>query len=539
MTASAKAHGDRADSGDGVRLTRADVGFVVVLLVIVGVVRLYGMTAQSLWIDEINIVRFARYDTFAEFFAALPREPHPPLYLLIMRYWTAVFGYSAEALRSFSVLVSILTPATFYLLLRSRTGRATAAIAAVLIGFAAISHFQAHNARPYALIFWLGALALPFFLDTCAAIGGERAHRTWTLVALVTLNLLIGLTHYSGIVFVAAQGLVLFIQFCRNPERQWFRDVVWLAVLGASALPAFLWLAWTYGELATLVAGKSMGLTWQDYASPIRSVLGFPGYVPLLFLPFALGWTQLRATFAELWQVITGDRLFLLAAGVGVLHLVMVELTSLAQPSFMQNKMIYVVFPAFYVGLARYLLGVRQAGSTYRPVVYLLAATGLATYLVTGYPQGSQGYTSPWQEQEREGARHVAEVARPGDLVLLGSVSMNGTWVQPSQQFFEAIEPDLSLPEGAKAGVFPPIRDYATRQDELDAMRLSVLNGALARIGKDANRLIIDLPHRDELSVTEFDAIEQAGFCVQVTNFIQHRVVIVDPDVSACLRPQH
>ena len=523
------------------RLTGGDYTFVAVVLTAAIALRCYGMTAQSLWIDEINIVRLSRYDSFAAFIDAIKLEPHPPLFLFAMRWWTDLFGYAAGTIRLFSVVVSVVTIVPFYWLLRRRFGFATAALATVMLAFVPVAQFEAHNARPYTLVMLWGVVTVPYFLDLCAAMSGRTAAPALPrgLVALVVLNLLLGFTHYSGVLFIAAQCLVLFYLYLRNPQRRVVRDFIWIAAVGASIAPAFGWLLFTLSDLSSRIGGDAdyNSNSLVEYISPIRSFLGFPGLVPVLLLPIALGLTDLRKFWGGIGDLFRRDHVFGLTLAVGLLHYVLAYIGALAQPSWAQNKMIYVAFPALYIAFARYLEATGCGTARMRSVVYMLAGIGIVTYLVTGYPQVKSGYTDPWQEQEREGARKLVSLARDGDLLLIGSVSLNGAWVQPTLEYVEVIEPALTLPDGAIVEVYPPEKEYAETPQETLARRTAVLRQGLGRIGVDAQRLLIDLPHRDTLGVEELALLRDSGYCVRRYAFFEHRVIVVDPDPRACLMP--
>lgn len=65
---------------------------------------------QSLWLDEAisaNVVKNYSHQNIITQFS--PSDFHPPLYYLVLKAWTSVFGYSEFSLRLPSVIFSILT----------------------------------------------------------------------------------------------------------------------------------------------------------------------------------------------------------------------------------------------------------------------------------------------------------------------------------------------------------------------------------------------------------------------------------------------
>ncbi|OGK08888.1 hypothetical protein A2767_05065 [Candidatus Roizmanbacteria bacterium RIFCSPHIGHO2_01_FULL_35_10] len=72
---------------------------------------------QSLWLDEATTARVVHKYNFFEIVTKFsPNDFHPPLYYLIMKVWTNMFGYSEIALRMPSILFSLLTGYLVYLL---------------------------------------------------------------------------------------------------------------------------------------------------------------------------------------------------------------------------------------------------------------------------------------------------------------------------------------------------------------------------------------------------------------------------------------
>ena len=62
--------------------------------------RLYGLNLQSAWADEITtLVITDPALTFGQFWQLVIADVHPPLYYLLLRFWSAAFGQSDVAAR--------------------------------------------------------------------------------------------------------------------------------------------------------------------------------------------------------------------------------------------------------------------------------------------------------------------------------------------------------------------------------------------------------------------------------------------------------
>src|SRR5688572_27598207 len=88
---------------------------LLLFIVVLGVgLRSYHLTARSLWFDEAFSWRLSQFP-LPELISRDAQDVHPPLYYILLKGWTVVFGASLLALRSFSVFLAALTIAFCYL----------------------------------------------------------------------------------------------------------------------------------------------------------------------------------------------------------------------------------------------------------------------------------------------------------------------------------------------------------------------------------------------------------------------------------------
>jgi uncharacterized membrane protein len=60
---------------------------------------------QSLWLDEATTALASKMSLANLFTKFFPGDFHPPLYYLIMKFWTSIFGYSEISLRFPSIVL--------------------------------------------------------------------------------------------------------------------------------------------------------------------------------------------------------------------------------------------------------------------------------------------------------------------------------------------------------------------------------------------------------------------------------------------------
>jgi mannosyltransferase len=177
--------------------------------------RLPTLASRSFWLDE----------TYSAWFASVPLhdlwttvplyETHPPFYYTLLKGWMALVGPGEAALRSLSVIASVLTVLLLPVCARwARLGaraERVALLAALLLSMNAASIQFAQQARPYAIMALAGSLAIffaamlvrafaPQFSPQFAAQAPTTPPRLWTWVAGLAISA--GLTlwlHNTGV----------------------------------------------------------------------------------------------------------------------------------------------------------------------------------------------------------------------------------------------------------------------------------------------------------------------------------------------------
>ena len=474
-----------------------------------------GLTTQSLWLDELNVLRYVSFPHLDHaFFQAIREEPHPPLWLVMMWGYAKLFGLTPFVLRLSGALTATLAVAACYFATARVLGNRVALITAMLLGMSSIGLYEAQEVRPYSLVFLFAAVSAAWFADAASTPEPSRKQ----LARLVAINVALCLTHYSGVFLAVGEAVMLLaLTYKGRPTRA----LIAAAVVGAAALPALAWMAWTlqvYNPMATA------NIHWWagDLLSPLRA---FFGQFPILILvaaPFVLARGRVRELF--------DDPKVIGLIVVIVVVFAAVTAAAFVHPSWMQNKNFYVAFPAGYLLLAALLCKNRVMQTPFAlPLVFLVCAAGLATYLSTGYPLHATSYYAPFREQVREASDLIGKLAEPQDTVLVGEIDINGNrlFLVPTQMYAERVE--VKPWRSKDVRLLPPPRDKAGRLDALAT--------ALNEIKPHAT-LIIDLPQSTRLSKAENDLLNQAAMCITEHVLVHHIVVQAGFGPDRCPRRQ-
>ncbi|MCZ7542879.1 MAG: glycosyltransferase family 39 protein [Anaerolineae bacterium] len=208
MTATRRPDGShRAAYGahDGGR--RRALAVMVAVLLLAAFLRFHDLDAQSFWNDEGNSARIIER-TPALIVEAAAGDIHPPLYYLLLAGWRLPAGFSAFALRSFSVMCGLFTVALTFALGRRLFDRTVGVLGALVVALHAFQVYYSQEARMYALMAALAAGSMYAWVRWCAASAAPDAGglNRWA-AALVVLNAAGLYTQYAYPVVMLAQAV--------------------------------------------------------------------------------------------------------------------------------------------------------------------------------------------------------------------------------------------------------------------------------------------------------------------------------------------
>jgi len=209
---------------------------VVGVVALTVVLRMYRLSAQSVWWDDYNgLVGLDAPDLLTRLLLARRYNPESaPVYFLTQWFYTRLFGTGPETVRMYSVMLSAITVPVVYLLGRDLFGRRAGLVAGLLFALSPIHVFHDQSIRLYPLFVLLAAISL-YALNR----GVRTEGRWWAWWGLnIAASGLLAWTHLLGMVLVFTEGLFLLL-FLR--KLRW-RVVAWGLVHVIVLLPTFQWV---------------------------------------------------------------------------------------------------------------------------------------------------------------------------------------------------------------------------------------------------------------------------------------------------------
>lgn len=201
---------------------------VYLLVLIAFALRIYRIDYQSIWRDEGVSLHLAA-SSLSAILAERASNVHPPLYFILLRFWTRLAGFSELSARFFSLIFGVLLAPSLYFVTRKifaeRTALVTTAIAAVSPLFVVYSQ----ETRMYAM---LPLLYLFIIYKLYQLAQGERLKwRDW--IGLAAFEVLTLYLHYFSMLTVAYANLFLVALWLKRGGinlRRWLSSQVLVAL---------------------------------------------------------------------------------------------------------------------------------------------------------------------------------------------------------------------------------------------------------------------------------------------------------------------
>ena len=346
-------------------------------------------------------------------------ESAPPLYYALAWVWTQFTGTGEVGLRSVSALAGVATVPVAYLLGRDLRGSRTGIVAAALVAVNPMLLWYSQEARSYALLALLTALAALYFVralqfrDVPPLRGqygslsdgtstGRKALTLWGVFSALALA-----THYFAIFPIALEAAWLF-----SRRRREAAAGLWIVLLCGLALAPLAIHQASLGH-AEWIGGRSLGhRLWEAGASFVVGETGDIIARPETVLPAVV---PLLAVFAGLALLATrGDRGELRAGGA---------MLALVAVTFAVPLALALVVPGKDYVIARNLLPA---------LVPLLAAVAIGTTL----------------GRARRAGALVASVLVAYSLGFCVWVSVSPAWQRPG---WDAVAARLGEPTAPRA----------------------------------------------------------------------------------------
>ena len=187
--------------------------------------RLYGITSESIWLDEAFSIRLAKCDPL-EIIRKTAGDVHPPLYYLLLHSWIDLFGESEFSVRFLSLLFGFFTLCMFYRVGAQLFNRETGIASALILAVSEFHIYYSQEARMYSLVTLLTLLSFYFFLRL-------ESRRSTLWIGYLLSSILLIYTHVFGLFIILAQNVYLVLSKLQSKNKPRLSLKRWLLGQGA------------------------------------------------------------------------------------------------------------------------------------------------------------------------------------------------------------------------------------------------------------------------------------------------------------------
>jgi uncharacterized membrane protein len=379
-------------------------------------------TASGFWTDEAEFLFIARLPSVGALLEFLKfHEAHPPLFYLLQRVWSEIWGHSDPALVALPVLSgAALVPVTFVAGRRMFSQWVGAGAAILVATQPFLAHYSAY-ARPYSTMALLATASVALLWRGLRDGGGIA----WSLYAVVTAGML--LTHNWGWLVLGAECLVaaawLVFSTADDGRRRvagYAAGLAGVAALYAWWLPAFLIQLGHAGHAAR--KGWTLGEPLYPFIEFARVAAGVPALLSLVLLGLLATMAAYRPR-GEPAETPEQRLALLLCIGVPVCAVTAAGILS-ARTWLTQEYCLVIVAPLALLAATR---GLERLARRQAAVGFLTAVAAFAViYLFTWLSLAQVG-----KSNAREFAAALLERAKPSDLLVL-----HPAFVAPSFNYY-------------------------------------------------------------------------------------------------------
>ena len=218
----------------------SDTFWISFLTLLAFSVRLWDIGGKGLWYDEASTALMARAGIveIVQFHWRSAFE-HPPLWVLLMHFWSMIWDQSELALRLPAAFAgALLVPLMWQnLKLCWPVDRVVRFVAALFIMSSPVLILYSQEARMYAIVTLLAATSVYLFLRL------QESDRWGLLAAFVVTNVVMLGVHYYSALLIVAEVLCLVLMW-RSSRRERVRLIAGLSALDPTADPVDLIVPW-------------------------------------------------------------------------------------------------------------------------------------------------------------------------------------------------------------------------------------------------------------------------------------------------------
>ncbi|MFH1126260.1 MAG: glycosyltransferase family 39 protein, partial [Candidatus Altiarchaeota archaeon] len=211
-------------------------GLILTGVILIGLLlRTHSLTGESIWLDEVSSIALAK-SSMTQIFENTLWGEHPPIYFIVLHYWSGLFGDSEFSVRFLSVLAGTLAIFMTYKVGALLFDRDVGLLGSLLVVFSRFHIWNSQDARMYAFMPLVTLLSMYFFIKLV------DKKTLATSAGYLLSSLLLVSTHFYGIFIVVAQNIYLFTMRVFSKKEVKIGIAMWILMQAILLIPVSLFI---------------------------------------------------------------------------------------------------------------------------------------------------------------------------------------------------------------------------------------------------------------------------------------------------------
>ena len=208
-----------------------DRNIIILLMLLQLVITLPFINSFPIALDEPFSIFYAQQD-INEFLPVINQGNNSPLHFILLHFWIKLFGISPVAVRSLSVLLSLIIIPVLFKLAKKITNQKWAVLTIALFIFSKFLHLHALEGRMY-MLFILLFVSIVSLLYQIIIEGKNK------FIWLIIINVLLFYTHYLAF-FVFISEAIILLAYWRKVLVYWKTMLLGFLLFVVATIPGLM-----------------------------------------------------------------------------------------------------------------------------------------------------------------------------------------------------------------------------------------------------------------------------------------------------------
>lgn len=383
------------------------------------ILRIYKLDAEDLWVDEIFSINLANNNIYGIITGSL-KDTNPPLYYIILHYWSSLFGNGEFISRVPSVIFGIISIYVIYKTGRLIFNKEIGLISAFILSVSLFHIRYSQEVRSYSLLVLFVLLSNYYYFhilkDNKIINKQMEKSKKWVIIdsnniVYIISTVVVLYIHFYGLFYVIFQNIYHLLVY-----RKYIKN--WIILQGSILLLFIPWLPFVLSQ-TTRIVDKGMPIIGNPTLEKFyRTMVVFSGNDSVLYIFLLIG----------IYGTIHALRLYFLNKNKkeGKREIKISEyiflLGWLLIPIIISIVISYFITPIYvdrYViaSLPALILIFSVLINNFRKTIIVLVV--LILFIIPTISDATRYYDKPQKEEWRKAVNYIEEYKKDGDFIII------------------------------------------------------------------------------------------------------------------------